>query len=431
SFIVLDQNEEVRVILKTLLWTKPRTGQLTSITECYKKLKTYDISVRRTQLVWSSIGDLVDKELVNHVKTTKRDPDDQGIIAKQAPHGNSKSSIAHNYRRSLPSITTKIAEAVKSKTAADIYEQLISTASADEPRNLPQVKYQRQKHLKKQRLSNDELFNAVQLSYQINNFIRVCSFLDLATVFMHEQGEEQFSTLLARTPVLISDGELAFKNAFHSAFPKLHHIRCLNHYRKSGREISGSASNGAESINAKVKRWIEWKETSVDTFIQKSYLCNFHLTSTNKCYEIEPSTIPTVTQFDPEKILIDIRERAKLTSSSLSNAFSTFTNSDTNINDNNNDSNDNESQNAQQRPSQTGSTPSSPQLWRVPESMTRVEKARLLFDLDLVSFDSKAKVLNMRSTDHQNVYTVHFHDRKCGLKCSCASRMPNCSHITI
>ncbi|CAF1334682.1 unnamed protein product, partial [Didymodactylos carnosus] len=351
-------------------------------------------------------------------------------IAKQAPHGNSKSSIAHNYRRSLPSITTKIAEAVKSKTAADIYEQLISTASADEPRNLPQVKYQRQKHLKKQRLSNDELFNAVQLSYQINNFIRVCSFLDLATVFMHEQGEEQFSTLLARTPVLISDGELAFKNAFHSAFPKLHHIRCLNHYRKDVKlwlrnefnktnralrnhtltsssttttppmivneitnddEVDEDDDSEVATVNQTpddlyklAKRSyihkhlddiIELLESETkQQFLQR----NFHLTSTNKCYEIEPSTIPTVTQFDPEKILIDIRERAKLTSSSLSNAFSTFTNSDTNINDNNNDSNDNESQNAQQRPSQTGSTPSSPQLWRVPESMTRVEKARLL-----------------------------------------------------
>jgi hypothetical protein len=78
------------------------------------------------------------------------------------------------------------------------YKTLIATnGGEDAPRNSSQCRYRRQKFLKSQKITQDEMKNLILLSYELDGFYKSLQVQPhLIIILMHDQMKQQFSNLL-------------------------------------------------------------------------------------------------------------------------------------------------------------------------------------------------------------------------------------------
>ncbi|CAF0888355.1 unnamed protein product, partial [Didymodactylos carnosus] len=147
-----------------------------------------------------------------------------------------------------------------------------------------------------------------------------------------------------------------------------------NHLEQVDQLVTNSppTSNAAESINVAVKKWLDYKET----------------TSTN-LYASDASAIENNEETN---------ENLNTTTTTTSSPASIFEKQSNNT--------------------------------VIRQSITVEEKAKMIIDQKLITFDADSKVFNIRSMDRRNCYCVHFHDPTFLLKCSCGNRLQNCSHVS-
>jgi hypothetical protein len=81
---------------------------------------------------------------------------------------------------------------------AAAYKTLIATnGGEDAPRNSSQCEYRRQKFLKSQKITQDEMKNIILLSYELDGFYKSLQVQPhLLIILMHDQMKQQFSNLL-------------------------------------------------------------------------------------------------------------------------------------------------------------------------------------------------------------------------------------------
>jgi len=122
-------------------------------------------------------------------------------IATRRPHGNSKLTTSHLFQYTLSSTVKKIDTLVKNMSGSKAYKQLIATNDEDDaPRNVAQCQYRRQKFLKQQRITNDEIKNLLLLSLDLNGYFKLLQIQpELLVVLIHDQMKQQFSKLLLTT----------------------------------------------------------------------------------------------------------------------------------------------------------------------------------------------------------------------------------------
>jgi hypothetical protein len=122
-------------------------------------------------------------------------------IATRRAHGNSKSTASHLFSCTLSSTIKKIDALVPNMSGSKAYKLLIATNDGDDaPRNVAQCQYRRQKFLKQQRITNDELKNLLLLSFDFNGFFKLLQIQpELLVVLIHDHMKEQFSKLLLMT----------------------------------------------------------------------------------------------------------------------------------------------------------------------------------------------------------------------------------------
>ena len=122
-------------------------------------------------------------------------------IATQRAHGNSKLATAHLFRCTLSSTIKKIDTLVKDMSGSKAYKHLIATNDGDDaPRNVAQCEYRRQKFLKEQRITNDEITNLLLLSFDLNSYFKLLQIQpDLLVVLIHDKMIEHFSKMVLMT----------------------------------------------------------------------------------------------------------------------------------------------------------------------------------------------------------------------------------------
>ncbi|CAF1527253.1 unnamed protein product, partial [Didymodactylos carnosus] len=169
---------------------------------------------------------------------------------------------------------------------------------------------------------------------------------------------------------------------------------------------SPPTANPAESMNATVEKWLQWKEVSIDRFITLSYsfmrfyvneirrgYCgsgSYRLKTGYRQFSSDSGLLTTTKCYDIDQILVKIKEsveKQKQTTSSTN-----FTSSFSNI-----DSNDNsiiEEEETNENLNSTTTTLSSTIFNQANDnvkrcSMTVEQKAQMIEDLALLSFDPK------------------------------------------
>jgi hypothetical protein len=113
---------------------------------------------------------------------------DEGL-AEDYPHGNTKSSSNKPYHRSCPSLLTKLA--ATTDLPSNVYKNAIAnnccTAALQPsslPRNTRQITNIQQKERQKFRLTHDAIYNLHEMSYDMNDFVKIIStFPDLIVIF--------------------------------------------------------------------------------------------------------------------------------------------------------------------------------------------------------------------------------------------------------
>ena len=101
-------------------------------------------------------------------------------------HGNKKISQERPYKRTCPSTIASIKEQVVNEYPAKVYKKMVVKSMSGEdqrilnPRDLQQVSNIKKRVDKANRLSHDDLYNLVELSYHLSDFVRnVTIFPDL------------------------------------------------------------------------------------------------------------------------------------------------------------------------------------------------------------------------------------------------------------
>ena len=122
-------------------------------------------------------------------------------IATRRAHGNSKSATAHLFQYTLSSTIKKIDTLVAEMSGSKAYKHLIATNDGDDaPRNVAQCEYRRQKALKQQRITNDEIKNLILLSFDMSSYFKLLQIQpELLVILIHDQMIEQFSRLVRTT----------------------------------------------------------------------------------------------------------------------------------------------------------------------------------------------------------------------------------------
>ncbi len=123
-------------------------------------------------------------------------------IATRRAHGNSKLATSHLFRFTLSSTIKKIDTLVSEMSGSKAYKHLVATTSDEDeaPRNVAQCEYRRQKFLKQQRITNDEIKNLILLSFDLNGYFKLLQIQpELLVVLVHDKMKEQFSKLVLVT----------------------------------------------------------------------------------------------------------------------------------------------------------------------------------------------------------------------------------------
>lgn len=127
-------------------------------------------------------------------------------VFKPIKHGNAKKGNKKVFTRTCPSVLDEMKSQIENETVpSKIYNDMKITvdgvaAASGAPRNLKQV--QNQKLLKdhKKRLSQDDIYNTLELAYQLDGFIhQIDLYPSLTIVFGLKQSIEDFNNLLTLT----------------------------------------------------------------------------------------------------------------------------------------------------------------------------------------------------------------------------------------
>lgn len=108
---------------------------------------------------------------------------------------------AHPFHRTTASTIERIDQLVSTMPGAAAYKTLVGANDREgAPRNAAQCQYQRQKRLKKQKITNDEIVNIILLLYELHRFYKLIQFQrEVLIVLMHDQMKQQFSEVLLKT----------------------------------------------------------------------------------------------------------------------------------------------------------------------------------------------------------------------------------------
>ncbi len=232
-----------------------------------------------------------------------------------------------------------------------------------------------------------------------------------------------------------------------------------------------------ESFNAVFKRWLAWKELSLDSLAQMFYLVNdfyvndikrgfcgvgkcnvfhfffifnfqyvfymffiggYHLRQDYIDSRTDASFLSLITSFSPDEAVNRMKEILLKKQTSLLEANDTRVLSDEqaslsiSIDDVDDIDDIAEDIKISSDDDHRTSVPSSPRAatdaYRR-ETLTNNARANLLNEQDLVHFNTKSKVFTVRSLDQQVVHAVHMNDRKRLFRCSCPSIVEHCAHV--
>lgn len=108
------------------------------------------------------------------------------------PHGNDKSENPSEYRRTMPSVLYALKKQTKTQTAGTVFKQMSTNGVPGiyqgemNPRNLRQVKHQRDQSNKSNRISHDELYSTLQLAYHLEGIIHdITIYPDMNVILAH------------------------------------------------------------------------------------------------------------------------------------------------------------------------------------------------------------------------------------------------------
>jgi hypothetical protein len=130
-------------------------------------------------------------------------------------HGNDKTREG-DYRRTLPSVIQhmKTGTSNDKKPPTKVYQEMVTSPVSGphqgvrNPRNVNQVKMASKHAKNKKRISHDQLYNSLQLAYQLPGYIHdITIFPDLAIIFGCSEMLEEINKLLrtcSDEPVLLS-----------------------------------------------------------------------------------------------------------------------------------------------------------------------------------------------------------------------------------
>ncbi|CAM4845796.1 unnamed protein product, partial [Rotaria magnacalcarata] len=216
-------------------------------------------------------------------------------------------------------------------------------------------------------------------------------------------------------------------------------------------EVSGVTTNPIESLNAVFKRWVSWKELSLDALVQMFYLVmgfyvnetrrgfcahgGYHLELKYKDAQTDTSLLSLIAGFSPDDAVARmksflLKRQASTTNDNSQRVPLEKEMASCNLNDNY-DEHGEESTVEQGRNDHTSTTNSSPNNANSvqQETLTNIARATILLEQNLVRFHMDSKVFTVRSLDHHLVHAVHTNDPKRLFRCSCPSTLQTCSHI--
>ncbi|CAF3380299.1 unnamed protein product [Rotaria socialis] len=128
-------------------------------------------------------------------------------IAEKRPHGNCRLENSHVFHHTPASTIAQIDELVSKMPGAAAYKTLVATnGDVEAPRNAAQCQYRRQKYLKNQKITCDEIKNLILLSYELNGFYKLLQLQpETSIVLMHDQMKQQFASNIEWNHIIWSD----------------------------------------------------------------------------------------------------------------------------------------------------------------------------------------------------------------------------------
>ncbi|CAF0941334.1 unnamed protein product [Didymodactylos carnosus] len=166
-----------------------------------------------------------EKEFEKHVYVSSKNPSDMVV------HYIGDEQKGIQKLKTPKSVLNKIDLLVETITPAQVYRNLISgNENADKIRNEQQIISRRNLHLRKQKLSHDELYNVYDMGFELPNFVHSYSLLPN---YLTEIMKTLCPEIDDGRCVIVTDNEKSFKNAFMFHFPNLRQYRYWNHLDKN------------------------------------------------------------------------------------------------------------------------------------------------------------------------------------------------------
>ncbi|CAF4078028.1 unnamed protein product [Rotaria sordida] len=231
-------------------------------------------------------------------------------------------------------------------------------------------------------------------------------------------------------------------------------------------EVSGITNNPIESLNAVFKRWLSWKELSLDALVQMFFfvmgfyvnevrrgLCSYggyHLEAAYNDAKTDAAHLTLVSGFSPDEVVAKIKSAMLKQPTPAHDDNPAHDNNPVhddnpaldniqnqiciiNLNDMKSDlDNDNSieeicnNESSINRPLPNNQTCINDNRQ---QKLTNTSRASLLLEQNLVQYHPDTKAFTVRSLDHLLVHAVHMNDPKRLFRCSCPNTLLNCSHV--
>lgn len=96
------------------------------------------------------------------------------------PHGNQKSDTASDFTSTLPSVISKMKEKSANQKPQEVYRSMVLGSNAGKgeyqgrlnPRNAEQARNVKRRLVKTKRISQDEIYNTLQLAFHLDNYVQ-------------------------------------------------------------------------------------------------------------------------------------------------------------------------------------------------------------------------------------------------------------------
>ncbi|CAF0895920.1 unnamed protein product [Adineta steineri] len=216
-------------------------------------------------------------------------------------------------------------------------------------------------------------------------------------------------------------------------------------------DMSGVTSNPSESINAVFKRWLCWKELSLDALVQMFYLVlgyyvneirrgfsgygNYHLQLKYNDSKVDPALLTFVSGFSPDVAVEKMRSLLLKRKSSENHGDSGMNSIITKLDFSslNNDGDISILQDSAMNPALQDTSIQGPTEDNDKSSyratLSNTDRAELHIQQGLVKFHEDSGAFIVRSLDHNLVHAVHMSDPKRLFRCSCSNTTQSCFHI--